>query len=192
MQPAFLDRIPNAQKRRFGKPLALLPPCDIPAGGIWADLGCGDGVFTAVLAALLGTESLVIGLDRDRRALASLVQNIGRWGLGGRIAALQADFTAPLSMTRLDGALAANALHFVPDREKDSVLAGIAKSVRPGGRLVIVEYNAERGTGAVPHPHRARAWLGRLTRLGLRDATVAARTRSSYLGEMVAVQARLP
>lgn len=190
--PSFIDRLPDTRKRRFFKPIALLPPCDIPSGGRWVDLGCGDGVFTAILAALLGAKSTVLGLDRDRRALASLRHNAGRWNLPAQVTALQSDFTAPLPLSGLDGALAANALHFVPDSEKDRVLAAIGASLRGGGRLIIVEYNSARGTGAVPHPLPAESWLRRMERLGLRDAEISARTRSSYLGEMVAVQARLP
>lgn len=145
-----------------------------------------------MLAALLGNGSHVVGLDLDRRALASLGHNAERWELGARITALLADFTNPLPLTGLDGALAANSLHFVPHSEKDRVLRHIAASVRSGGRLVIAEYNAGRGTGAVPYPLSAESWAERLRALGCKDVRVPSRTQSSYLGEMAAVQARLP
>lgn len=177
-------------RRRFSKPLALLPACHPEAGGRWADVGCGDGIFTAVLADLLGSDGWVIGLDRDRTALRRFQRNMTEAGLNRRTSALIADFHRPVPWQAIDGLVAANALHFTRDAAKKKALTGLANSLRSGGQLVVVEYNHASGTAAVPHPLTASAWIELFRSVGLREVRLAARTPSRYLGEMVAITGR--
>ena len=44
----------------------------------------------------------------------------------------------------------ANSLHFVAD--KAPVLSRLIRLLKPGGRLIVVEYNTSRGNSAVPYP----------------------------------------
>jgi SAM-dependent methyltransferase len=179
-------------RRRFSKPLGLLPACRPPASGTWADLGCGDGIFSAVLADLLGPFGRVVGLDRDRHALSRFDRNMAAAGMGGETTAVLADFRQPLPLAQVDGLLAANALHFTRQAEKAPLLSALTQRLRPGGQWIIVEYNHELGTGAVPHPLAADGWVRLLHSLGLQDVRVAARVPSRYLGEMVAVSGIKP
>lgn len=172
--------------RRMNKPRALLPACIPEDGGVWADLGCGDGAFTSVLFALLGPGSAVFGLDRHAGRLRRLLRESQRVAPRGRLMAVLGDFRDPLPFRHLDGVLIANALHFVADPVKHRVLVSILGAIRPGGRLVIVEYNTTRATGAVPYPISGDEYLRLADRLGLWGARLAARTPSSYLGEMYA------
>lgn len=191
MEDEALAAVPSRQRRRFAKPLALLPDCSIEQAGTWLDLGCGDGVFSLVLAHLLGRDGHLIGLDRDRSALKRFAAHMRQWRAPAACQALLANFRMPLPLRGLHGVLAANSLHFVPDAGKDAVLRQVSFALRPGGRIVIVEYNATRGTGAVPYPETAEDWVRRLRRLDFDEAEAAASTPSSYLGQMVAVQARV-
>jgi hypothetical protein len=49
-----------------------------------------------------------------------------------------------------DGMLLANSLHFV--RDAAAVLARLAARVRPGGRVVLVEYDKRRASPWIPYP----------------------------------------
>lgn len=189
MRDTFLARLHSHSGRRSEKPLSLLPDCGVKASGVWADLGCGDGIFTAVLAELLGPRGRVIGLEKNFSAIRSLERNISDWRPLGHVLPVQADFRDPLPLPKIDGLLAANALHFLPDRRKDGVLRRLGQTLRPGGSMIVVEYNSDRGTGAVPHPLSADAWVERLRAHNFQEVAVASRTGSSYLGEMVAVVA---
>src|SRR6266446_1906681 len=110
-------------------------------GGRWADLGAGEGAFTLALADVLGQDAHITAIDKDARALEAVA---GRFGV--RVA----DFTRPLDLHDLDGVLMANSLHFV--RDKQPVLGAVHGMLRPGGRLIIVEYGADRGNPWVPYP----------------------------------------
>ncbi|HEX2679964.1 MAG TPA: class I SAM-dependent methyltransferase, partial [Candidatus Dormibacteraeota bacterium] len=111
------------------------------AGSHWADLGAGEGAFTEALADVLGPPAQIIAVDKDARALRTIA---------GRFETRVADFTRPLDLHALDGVLMANSLHFV--RDKQPVLASVRAMLKPGGRLVVVEYGADRGNMWVPYP----------------------------------------
>src|SRR5690348_10132876 len=91
-------------------------------GGMWADLGAGTGNFTRALRELLGPGGTLYAVDRDGRAVRALgdlaVQP------GAAVIPRQADIAQPLRLPPLDGALVANALHFI--RDQPAALALIA------------------------------------------------------------------
>lgn len=39
---------------------------------VWADLGCGDGLFTNALSQLLADDSLIYAADKNKRALKNV------------------------------------------------------------------------------------------------------------------------
>lgn len=51
---------------------------------------------------------------------------------------------------KLDGVVLANALHFV--RDADVVLSRLAGSIKPGGMVVIIEYDRRVASQWVPYP----------------------------------------
>jgi precorrin-6B methylase 2 len=116
--------------------------------GVWADLGAGRGAFTAALRALLGPAATIHAVDRDGAAVRQLARMAA--APGAAVVPQQADFTMPLQLPPLDGMLMANALHFV--RNQREVLAALVAYLRPGGRVLLVEYDLERPTSWVPFP----------------------------------------
>ena len=156
--------------------LALLregvPP---PApGSVWADLGAGGGAFTLALAELLGPGAELYAVDRDGRALRELERELRARYPATRAHVLNADFTRPLGLPPLDGVVMANALHLVTERDKGPTLELLHTALKPGGRLLLVEYNAARGNRWVPYPLTDAGW-----------ATLARRP-SRFLGEIFA------
>jgi trans-aconitate methyltransferase len=143
--------------------------------GTWADLGAGDGNFTLALQTLLPGAS-VTAVDQDARALDHLARRLP----GAR--ALRADFRKPLPLSDLDGVLMANALHFV--RDLGPVLELLRGYLRPGGRLVVVEYGADRGNPWVPHPFSFPTWQRMAAEAGFSDVRQAGSLPSRFLGSM--------
>jgi ubiquinone/menaquinone biosynthesis C-methylase UbiE len=126
----------------------------VTRGGIWADLGAGTGAFTLALAELVGPDGEVVAVDRDRGALRALERAV-RPG-GAAVRTLGADFTKPIDVPPLDGVVMANSLHFV--QNKAPVLALVHRLLKPSGRLLLVEYDADRGNPYVPHPLSFETW----------------------------------
>ena len=103
---------------------------------------------------------------------------------------LAADFTRPLDLPQLDGVVMANALHF--QRDKDATLRLVRGYLRPGGRLLLVEYNADRGNPWVPYPLSYRTWEALAGRSGFTGTRLLATRPSRFLGEIYAAESLRP
>jgi len=152
------------------------------APGDWADLGSGDGAFTLALADLLGPGARIVSVDRDGGALRRQRRAVEARFPDAAVEYRQADFTRPLDLPALDGIVMANSLHFV--RRKEPVLAAVRGWLRPSGRLVLVEYDADRGNPWVPHPLSYTTWERVAAENGFADTRLLARLPSRYLGAM--------
>ena len=151
-------------------------------GGIWADLGSGSGAFTLALAELLGPEAQIYSIDKKRNGLRRQEKEISKRFPGTRLETITADYTRPLDLPPLDGVVMANALHF--QRKKDGVLQLIHNYLRPGGRLILVEYNVDRGNFWVPHPLSFPTWAKLAGRSGFVDTRLLGTRPSSFLREI--------
>jgi SAM-dependent methyltransferase len=127
-------------------------------GGVWAEFGSGRGAFTLALAELTGLNGVIFSIDKDRRALKEQERAIQERfaGQGPRMHYLVADYTKPLDLPPLDGLLMANSLHFHQD--KKTILRAILDYLSPGGCLILVEYNINRGNPWVPYPIPYIVW----------------------------------
>lgn len=108
-----------------GRP--LLEALEIAPGMRVLDLGCGDGVLTAELAA---TGARVVGVD----ASPEMVAAAQALGLDARVADAAALPDAAELGGEFDAVLTNAVLHWVPDTA--GVLAGVARLLRPGGLFV--------------------------------------------------------
>lgn len=153
-------------------------------GGIWADLGSGHGAFTLALAELLGPTGEIYSIDTNRRALKRQQRHLQDRFPEIMIHYQVADFTERLALPPLDGLVMANSLHFI--RRKDDVVSLVRSYLRPGGRLVVVEYNADRGNKWVPYPLSYATWQELAPKHGFTHTELLATRSSSFLGEIYA------
>jgi len=151
-------------------------------GGTWADLGSGSGAFTLALADLIGPSGQIYSVDKDAGSLKEQQRAMRSTFPSVPVEYLNADFTQPLELPQLDGILMANSLHYV--RQKDQVLRKLRSYLRPAGRLLIVEYNVDKGNPWVPYPFSYGSWQELAQRNGFRDTQQLASVPSSWLREI--------
>lgn len=103
------------------------------------DLCCGDGYFTAPLAALV--QGKVFGLDIDpdmlekaRAEVARQRTSVSKWLCG------DANDLTELLSERVDFVLIANTFHGVPDQT--SLAKAVADILKPGGGFAIVNWHS--------------------------------------------------
>jgi ubiquinone/menaquinone biosynthesis C-methylase UbiE len=157
----------------------------IPAqGGTWADFGSGAGAFTLALADLIGPQGYIYSVDKDRGALREQQRSMQAAFPSARVAYIAADFTQWLDLPPLDGIVMANALHFV--RKKEPVLELMRAYLRPGGRLLLVEYDTDHGNMWVPYPFSYATWEQMARQQRFIETTLLARVPSRFLGGMYA------
>ena len=107
-------------------------------------------------------------------------------------ATLTADLTSSLDLPELDGLVAANSLHYVPRDRQVAVIRALAAHLRPGGRFVVVEYDADRGNPWVPHPFSYPSWERLAAAAGLTDTRRIGRVPSRFLDAIYAAESRRP
>jgi ubiquinone/menaquinone biosynthesis C-methylase UbiE len=113
----------------------------------WADLGAGQGLFTVALSQTLTEGSTIVAVDKDVSALGQI--NIEKKGIN--LLTVHGDFTrTQLGQGKFDGILMANSLHFVHD--KIGFINAIRTSLKPDGRILLIEYDMIHSNTWVPWP----------------------------------------
>lgn len=128
----------------------LIAPAITPGKYVWADLGSGEGNFTLALRKLAGPEVTIYSVDSQIAKLREQEQHFAQVFPGTKIKYLEQDFTDNVVLPLLDGIMMANSLHFV--RRKNQFLESLTSMLKPGGKLLIIEYDTDSGNSFVPYP----------------------------------------
>lgn len=111
-------------------------------GEVFLDAGCGDGVFSVAASAMVGEQGRVYAVDADAEAISRLKEEISQKGIAN-IEALVSDISKglPIAGESVDVAFMANVLHgLVANGEAEGALKEIARVVRAGGKLLVVDF----------------------------------------------------
>jgi arsenite methyltransferase len=124
------------------------------AGESILDLGSGPGFLACELAQEVGASGRIVGLDvsSDMNSIAS--KRIAAAGLGDRVEILEGDATAlAFADATFDAAVSTQVLEYLA--EPDVALHQLARVLRPGGRLVIIDTDWDSLVWAATDRHRA-------------------------------------
>lgn len=157
-------------------------------GGTWADFGSGAGAFTLAMAECIGPTGQIYSIDKKRESLRQQERVMNGRFPQHQVSYITADYTRPLDLPPLDGLVIANALHF--QRRKDGIVQLLHSYLRPGGRLILVEYNVDRGNLWVPHPLSYQTWQTAASRNGFAATQLLATRPSRFLHEIYAAVSR--
>lgn len=114
-----------------------------------ADIGCGTGVYTIALAHGVGITGQVYAVDVHREALHTLAGTLDKRGIVN-VEMIWADVekAVPIDAYSLDAVVISNVL-FQFDKI-DKALITIARLIKPGGQLLVVDWSDSHG-GLGPH-----------------------------------------
>lgn len=150
--------------------------------GVWADFGSGSGAFTFALAELIQTTGMIFSIDTDRSALRHQEASMKDRFSKANVQYIHADYTRKIILPPLDGIIAANTLHF--HFEKYPILNLFLGYLKSSGRMILVEYNVDRGNMWVPYPFSYPEWVKIAKRSGFRETCLLARRPSHFLKEI--------
>ena len=120
--------------------------------------------------------------DRDGGVLREQARAMAQRFPAVAVRYITADFTRSFALPLLDGIVMANSLHFV--RDKPPVLQRVRGYLKPGGRLLLVEYNADSGNMWVPYPLSYPTWEALARQSGFTTTRQLATWPSRFLREI--------
>ena len=135
------DWLVRPEREREERPDQALDAIGIQRGSTVADIGAGVGYFTWRLAERVGSNGVVYGEDIQQRMLDQLVKNTNARHLTNVRPLLGSNDDPKLPKNSIDLVLLVDVYHEFSEPEK--MLDRIRESLKPGGRIVFLEYRAE-------------------------------------------------
>jgi ubiquinone/menaquinone biosynthesis C-methylase UbiE len=137
----------ESERNQWQRPTEILQALDLRPGNVVVDLGSGAGYFALKLSPIVGTEGQVLAVDIRKLSLSFL------WiraflSQKRNIRVILSDADDPRLPGDIDAVLIANTFHEL--RDPRLILDHVSRSLRAGGRLVIVDRGPGQG-GAHAH-----------------------------------------
>ncbi len=123
------------------RPDAMLDALEIKPGDTVADIGAGVGYTSARISKRVGARGSVLAVDIQPQMISMLRDNMKTAGITNVKPILCTATDPKLPEGKVDLAIMVDVYHECTDPA--AVLKGIRKGLKPGGRLVLVEFRAE-------------------------------------------------
>jgi protein-L-isoaspartate O-methyltransferase len=139
----WLERPERAEEER---PEILLSALELKAGMKVADVGAGTGYYSWRMAQRVGAGGTVYAVDIEPEMIKLLEEQMSRRGIANVKAVLGTSTDPGLPPAGIDLALMVDVYHEL--EYPYEMLAAIVRALKPGGRLVFVEFKS--GDASVP------------------------------------------
>jgi SAM-dependent methyltransferase len=141
MGPAGADWLVRPEREAEEKPDLALKLIAVPKGAVVGDIGAGAGYLTWRLAALVGPAGKVYANDIQPEMLDLLKANMRQRKIANVETVLGTYDDPKLPPNSLDLVILVDVYHEFSEPQK--MLRHIRESLKPDGRLVLLEYRAE-------------------------------------------------
>lgn len=144
--PEQLGLLEGPDRDAWQQPEKIMDELAIGEGSVVADLGAGGGWFTVRLAHRVGPNGRVYAEDVQRQMIEATMRRVAREGLSNVIPIL-GDLSNPHLKEPVDAVLIVDTYNEMEHRA--AVLLNVAASLKPKGRLGIVDFKRD-GYGPGP------------------------------------------
>lgn len=150
--PRDLALLEGPDRDAWQQPGRIMDALGIGDGSVVADIGAGGGWFTIRLARRVGPNGLVFAEDVQRQMIESIERRVQREALRNVRLVLGTTEDPRLPAGALDAALIVDAYHEMDDRIP--LLRNLERSLKPSGRLGIVDFRLDGGGPGPPLDER--------------------------------------
>lgn len=135
------DWLERPEREHEEAPERLVQELQLKAGEVVADIGAGSGYITRRLATRVGPRGRVMAVDVQPEMLNLLTNLAHRAQVSNVIPVLCTVSNVPLARASLDAVLMVDVYHEFEFPQE--MMASICEALKPGGRVILVEYRAE-------------------------------------------------
>ncbi|MFG2021052.1 class I SAM-dependent methyltransferase [Actinomadura geliboluensis] len=139
--PRLYDSVITLTRERLWRSMVAMHAA-LRDGDVVVDVGCGTGSL-ALLLHRIEPGARVIGVDPDPEVLAIAQGKPGADAVEWR-AGMGDALTDIVDAGSVDTVVSSLVLHQCPVAVKQAILVSILETLRPGGRLVVADYGAQR------------------------------------------------
>jgi ubiquinone/menaquinone biosynthesis C-methylase UbiE len=135
---SYIARLASPERDAWQKPDELIRALGVKPGQVACDVGAGPGYFALRLARAVGEGGLVYAVDVEPRILDVLRERLAQTTARNVVPVLALPADPLLPPRACDLILVVNTYHHFPERV--AYLRRLTRSLRPGGRIVNVDY----------------------------------------------------
>jgi cyclopropane fatty-acyl-phospholipid synthase-like methyltransferase len=143
--PTDLGLLETPDRAAWQKPEQIMDALKIADGARVADIGAGGGFFTIRLAQRVGPNGRVYAQDVQPPMIEAIKRRVSREGVQNVETVLGTATDPRLPPGSVDAVLFVDGYQEVDEGNRVACLRTLAKALKPGGRLGIVNYKPGRG-----------------------------------------------
>lgn len=133
----------QAGRDDWQEPARVIEEMDLEPGWTVADVGCGRGYFTFRLAEAVGEKGKVLAVDISEKALKALRGRVKKKDADNVEVKKSEPSDAKIPEKSADAALLCLVLHHASEDARKPLLKSIAKGLKPGGCLFVLDFRKE-------------------------------------------------
>jgi len=142
---AYIRNLSDPDRDEWQMPQRVVEALAVQAGQTVCDIGAGPGYFTLRLGVAAGSSGHVYAVDVEPVILDALRKRLAESGTTNVTPVLALPGTPLLPEASCDLALIVDTYHHFPDGP--AYLRELARALRPGGRVVNIDFRVESGRG---------------------------------------------
>jgi predicted methyltransferase len=142
-RPEDLGELEAPDRDEWQRPDKIMDALGVAEASVVADLGAGSGWFTIRLADRVGPNGKVFAEDIQRPMIQAIKVRVERMGLKDRVTTVLGTANDPRLPEPVDAVLIVDAYHEMENPVL--LLRNVAKSLKPKGRIGIVQHTKDGG-----------------------------------------------
>lgn len=139
----WLERMEVGSRELYSARDAVVAALGLEEGDVVADIGAGTGLYALIFAEEVGPTGRVFAEDIEPRFLDLINRRAEDSGFHNITAVLGREDDVTLPDNSADMVFIADTYHYFTDRE--AVMASVRRALKPGGSLVVVDYDLKPG-----------------------------------------------
>ena len=137
----YIAMFEDPSRAEWQKPEQVVEALELKAGDAVADIGAGSGYFSVLFAKKVGDRGRVYATDVEQGMVDYIKKRMEKEGLKNITPVLCEPDNPGLAEKSVDLLFICDTWHHIPERP--AYLQKIAKVLKPGGRLAIVDFKKE-------------------------------------------------